>query len=167
MLEKPQLISLTLHPQLLKHGFWLYVWRIQPPDSPESSPTKCVLYVGRTGDSSSPNAAPPYRRLGQHLGYADASNALRKHLTKRDVDPATCKSMEFFAYGPIFLEQENMDDHKKPRDVVAALECKLASALQSGDYDVMNVVKSKMALDIPLWQEVREAYKQHFPSIGP
>lgn len=47
----------------LQRGFWLYVWRVIAPNSTE------VLYVGRTGDSSSPNAQSPFNRMGQHLGF--------------------------------------------------------------------------------------------------
>ena len=45
---------------MLERGFWLYVWRI-------ASPIGEVLYVGRTGDSSSLNASPPFMRMAQHL----------------------------------------------------------------------------------------------------
>lgn len=47
----------------LRRGFWLYVWEVVAPDGAE------YLYVGRTGDSSSPYAQSPFVRMGQHLGF--------------------------------------------------------------------------------------------------
>ncbi len=34
----------------LRRGFWLYVWEVTVPNG------ATIVYVGRTGDSSSPNA---------------------------------------------------------------------------------------------------------------
>lgn len=165
MSVEPQLISMRLRPQLLEPGFWLYVWDVQPR-SEAAGGGPSVLYVGRTGDSSSPNAAAPYRRFGQHLGYQDASNALRKHLAARNIVPEHCHSIDFVAYGPIFPEQADMAAHQAPRDVVAALECKLASALADGGYDVVNQVRSRKPLDDALWQAVREKFRANFPHIA-
>ena len=47
---------------LLGRGFWLYVWRI-------TDGSRSVLYVGRTGDSSSPHASYPH--FGQIWGLRD------------------------------------------------------------------------------------------------
>jgi hypothetical protein len=156
---------MSLHPQLLQGGFWLYVWRIEPRYVSEAGHGPYLLYVGRTGDSSSANAAPPYRRLGQHLGHHPASNALRRHLVARNLVPEKCEHFDFFAYGPLFPAQLDMKAHLAPRDVVAALECKLAAALQDGGYDVMNEVRSLKPLDQILWQRVREAFREKFPRI--
>jgi hypothetical protein len=46
----PKTFSVTLDGAMLRRGFWLYVWEIKTPDG------KDVLYVGRTGDNSSPYA---------------------------------------------------------------------------------------------------------------
>jgi hypothetical protein len=48
--------------KLLQRGFWLYVWEITAADH------EVFYYVGRTGDSSSPNAQSPFNRMSQHLG---------------------------------------------------------------------------------------------------
>ena len=42
---------------LLARGFWLYVWTVATCDG------QTVLYVGRTGDTSSPHAQSPFIRL--------------------------------------------------------------------------------------------------------
>ena len=68
--EASRTFTISLPGPLLQSGFWLYVWRIDVGDGRE------VLYVGRTGDSSSPNASPPYKRFGQHLSFQQAGNVI-------------------------------------------------------------------------------------------
>lgn len=46
---------------------------------------------GRTGDNSSPNAQSPFNRMGQHLGFAKNSSALRTHLGKHGYEPEDCR----------------------------------------------------------------------------
>ena len=69
-----EVYRMSFNGQVLKRGFWLYVWKISTPRG------KC-LYVGRTGDSSSPNAASPFNRIGQHLDLR--KNAKGNTMTKR------------------------------------------------------------------------------------
>jgi hypothetical protein len=52
--------SMSFDGNVLARGFWLYVWDIRGPSFRR-------LYVGRTGNSSSPNAQSPFKRIGQHL----------------------------------------------------------------------------------------------------
>ena len=146
---------LTFPGAINQRGFWLYVWRIQTPKGEK-------LYVGRTGDSSSPNASSPIKRMGQHLDPKSKGNALHRHLSSKGIDPASCTEFRMIAYGPRFLEVSTMSDHKAPRDKVAALEKKLADALQGAGYDVLNKVYCKRPLDSGLWNEVREAFAIHF-----
>lgn len=145
---------------MLERGFWLYVWRVTTPKGKE------MLYVGRTGDSSSHKAAPPYSRMGQHLGHVKASNALRTNLEKRAVEPETCSSYKLIAYGPIFKETADFDQDRKPRDIVAGLEKKLVDTLREAGYDVMNTVNSRMPPDKRRWRAVRDSFLEHFPNIG-
>jgi hypothetical protein len=70
----------TFQGAILERGFWLYVWEVTTPEG------KQVYYVGRTGDNSSTNAQSPYNRLGQHLGFAENTNALRKYLVRAGLD---------------------------------------------------------------------------------
>ena len=90
---------LVLPGPMLAKGFWLYVWRAEAPGGE-------YLYVGHTGDSSSPNAASPYQRMGQHLGHQKRQNALRKHLEKNGIEPEQCIAFQMIAYGPCFLKQK-------------------------------------------------------------
>ena len=68
-----EMLTFSFSGSLLQRGFWLYVWQVTTADGRE------VLYVGRTGDSSSPHAQSPFNRLSQHLG----SNKSRERLQAR------------------------------------------------------------------------------------
>ena len=150
---------LTMPGAMLQRGFWLYIWRV---DTPRGE----MLYVGRTGDSSSPNAAPPYARMGQHLGHVKASNALRAHLVRMGIEPEACREFDLIAHGPIFPEQQTMDEHKGPRDIVAALEKHLACTLEDAGYNVLNTVNCRQPLDGENWDKVKAAFVEYFPRIG-
>lgn len=159
---------LTMPGQMLQRGFWLYVWRVQTPKGER-------LYVGRTGDSSSPHATAPYTRMGQHLGFSKAANSLRRLLTEAGVEPESCGQFDLISYGPIFpeigmtkdqLRADQMLLHTPVRDQMAALEKKLRDALVAAGYPVLNVVHSKKQFDAAHWEAVRIAFAEHFPSLG-
>ncbi|MGQ3210897.1 hypothetical protein [Shinella sp.] len=159
---------LTLPGPMLKRGFWLYVWRVETPKGE-------WLYVGRTGDSSSPHATAPYTRMGQHLGFSKAANSLRRLLSEAGVEPETCGQFDLISYGPIFpeigmtkdqLRHEQMVLHTPVRDQMAALEKKLRDSLVVAGYLVLNVVHSKKQYDAVHWEAVRDAFTEHFPSLG-
>jgi hypothetical protein len=159
---------LTLPGPMLQRGFWLYVWRVQTPKGER-------LYVGRTGDSSSPHAKAPYTRMGQHLGFSKAANSLRRLLTETGVEPETCGQFDLISYGPIFpeigmtkdqLRADQMLLHTPVRDQMAALEKKLRDALLAAGYKVLNMVHSKKQCDANHWAAVRTAFAEHFPEIG-
>lgn len=158
---------LTLPGPMLQRGFWLYVWRVQTPKGER-------LYVGRTGDSSSPHATAPYTRMGQHLGFSKAQNSLRRLLTEAGVEPETCGQFDLISYGPIFpeigmtkeqLRHEQMLLHSPVRDQMAGLEKKLRDALVAAGYQVLNVVHSKKPYDADHWNAVRNAFADHFPEL--
>ncbi|HXM00831.1 MAG TPA: hypothetical protein VN932_12945 [Rhizomicrobium sp.] len=120
----------------------MYVWEITPPDRGS------VYYVGRTGDSSSTNAQSPFNRMGQHLGFAENSNMLRKYLDGRQIDAGLCH-FRLVSLGPIESESNATDrtEHDERRDIVAAMEKALAVAMAHAGYEVMNEVKSAKKLD--------------------
>ena len=95
------------------------------------------LYVGRTGDSSSPNAASPFNRISGHLDLRPnaKSNALAKQLSRADVNPSDC-TFEMVAIGPVFPEQSSFESHKPFRDSMAALEAAMANVLSDRGYTV-------------------------------
>lgn len=150
--------TLTFPGAVAEQGFWLYVWRIKTPQAPNGE----LLYVGRTGDESSPNASSAIKRIGQHLDPKHSANMIYRHLTRRGIEPASCAEFKMVAYGPIFPEEKIMRKHKEPRDKVAALEKELAETLENAGYDVMNTVNCRRPLDQELWEEVRDAFADHF-----
>ena len=149
--------QLTFPGPMTQRGFWLYVWRIQYPQGE-------LLYVGRTGDNASPNAASPIKRMGQHLDAKNLGNALRRHLRHQDIEPEDCDHFELIAYGPMFPEETTWTEHIPPRDIMAALEKKLADSLEA-NHTVMNKVYAKKKLDAKRWEQVREAFAEHFQDL--
>lgn len=159
--------SMALPGAMLKRGFWLYVWRVK-------SPLGEKLYVGRTGDISSPHATAPYTRMAQHLGFVKNQNALRRHLSKHNIDPERCESFELIAHGPIFPEVERrgvlsrdalMEMHTPPRNEVGALERELALGLERAGYDVLNIVKWNHPHNDELRKRMLTEFAAHFPKL--
>ena len=142
---------------LLKRGFWLYVWKIKSRD-------RLVLYVGRTGDSSSSNAASPFNRIGQHLDFRQNArgNAMARQLKRAGIDPRDC-DFEMLALGPVFEEQKTMALHKPYRDRMSALEKATATFLKNQKYNVLGVHHSSVVVDPEIWVQVENVLKVHFP----
>ena len=147
----PDTYELNFDGGLLQRGFWLYVWEIKTPVSAK------FYYVGRTGDTSSTNAQSPFNRMGQHLGFSKANNMLRQHLQGKDIAAEKC-DFRFMAYGPIMKETSTKDEHRKLRDVTAALEKALADALKDSGYEVLNTVKCRKKPNQNLWEQVYNAF---------
>ncbi len=151
---------------IVQRGFWLYVWKV-------STPSGKLLYVGRTGDNSSPKATAPYTRMGQHLGNIKTQNALRKYLERKGIKPDECERFDLICYGPIFSEisvpdmdrQGLMERHKPVRNIVGALEKTLAEELSKAGYEVLNTVRWKHETDPDLWKTVKAAFAVHFPLL--
>ncbi|MGM4918515.1 hypothetical protein [Tardiphaga sp. 813_E8_N1_3] len=157
-------LTMTLPGGMLKRGFWLYVWRV-------TTPKGVMLYVGRTGDNSSPHATAPYTRMGQHLGFIKTSNALRSRLLDKGVTAEDCERFDLIAHGPIYpevLRDRNanratlMNDHIPRRNLVGAMEKALADELAAGGYTVLNTVKWKHDHDPKVWAAVKDAFRSHF-----
>ena len=145
---------------LLERGFWLYLWKI-------SSGSRTVLYVGRTGDSSSPHASSPFRRVGQHLDSKENArgNTMHRQLTKEGLVPESCR-FEMLALGPLFPEQVNMDAHKVYRDRAATLERALADHLRDLGHKVIGTHPRERPLDGELvrrFSEVCQAVQDFLP----
>ena len=103
------LLSLSFSGALLQRGFWLYVWEVTAEDG------RRVLYVGRTGDSSSANAQSPFNRLSQHLGNNEHANALRRQLEEAGINPVTCRSFDLRpSVKPVALIVRTIDYHTRP-----------------------------------------------------
>jgi hypothetical protein len=122
---------------LLKRGFWIYIYVIVQNG-------KEILYVGRTGDSSSSNAASPFLRLTSHLNRKPTAKgaAMLNQLTKYGFDVEQC-SFELYAFGPLYSEQRAFEQHKPYRDILAALEKGIANELKKRGYQVIGTHGSK------------------------
>ena len=102
--------------------------------------------------------------MAQHLGNNKRQNALRRRLENANIKPEQCE-FEMIAFGPIYSEANDMESHLKPRDIVAALEKKLADAMNEAGYKVLNTVRSQKFLDEKRWLEVESAFAEHFPNL--
>lgn len=162
---------LTLPAPMLRRGFWLYVWSVTTAEYTR------LLYVGRTGDNSSPNASPAYIRMGQHLGSVKTQNSLRKHLLLKGIDPQECRCFDLIAHGPVYPEVARPEDfdhadttaraalmkqHLPFRDIVGAMEKRLADELSAVGYTVMNRVKWRHTVTDEQWLPIRQAFAEDF-----
>lgn len=145
---------------ILQRGFWLYVWEVKPPEG------VTLFYVGRTGDSSSTNAQSPFNRMGQHLGFAENSSMLRRHLVRYGVAPEGC-AFRLVAVGPVLKESTAVSRHihDERRDVVAAMEKALAEHMKDAGYEVMNKVYCRKTLDAVQFAKVRAIFASAFPDL--
>jgi hypothetical protein len=90
-----ELHQFTIPAQILKRGFWLYIWKIGLPDG------TVVHYVGMTGDTGAALAQSAMNRVAAHLGSNIKSNALRRYLkSKCNMELEDCTSIDFYAFGP-------------------------------------------------------------------
>lgn len=140
--------SLTFSGALIERGFWLYVWHA-------GCGTQAIVYVGRTGDSSSRYAASPFNRLGQHLDVRESASAnmLLRHMRLKNMNP-TAGRYTMIAVGPIYPEQQSMELHRRHRNVVAAMEAALGRHMKQRGYDVVGDTTSKHPLDEKLFAKV-------------
>jgi hypothetical protein len=125
--------QMAFNGEVLDRGFWLYVWEITEANAKH-------LYVGRTGDSSSPNASSPFNRIGQHLDFRENAkgNSLAKRLKEAGINPKKSK-FRMLALGPLFPEQETFEAHKSFRDQMATFEYELARHLLNNGFSVLGV----------------------------
>lgn len=147
------MLTLQFDGNLLRRGFWLYVWRV-------SGAGKTVLYVGRTGDSSSRFAASPFNRAGQHLDLRPSAqaNMLTRQLRSTGLEPEICQ-FELFAHGPLFEEQSSLELHRVYRDKVAPLETGLAEWLKQNGHIVIGTHGSRLEPDADLLAECIEKFR--------
>ena len=151
--------ELNISGELLQRGFWLYVWEIQTPNK------SLLYYVGRTGDSSSLNAQSPFNRMGQHLGFKNASNVLRRHLESKKIVPEACQ-FRLISHGPILKESKNKDEYRKRRDIIAAMEKALADEMTAVGYNVINTVNCRRKLDAKKFASVRASFALQFKKLN-
>jgi hypothetical protein len=160
-MTQAKLISLTVPPALLARGFWIYVWRIILANG------EPVHYVGMTGDTGSYKAGSPLKRVGDHLGFNEKSNPLRKYLEKKGCPPERCKEMELMAFGPIGKVPEDKELYKRERGKIAALEKALCAAMRAAEYEVLHGdPRCNFECDPAHWSELKTACARKFPRLG-
>jgi hypothetical protein len=155
---KLKTFSMTFDGSVLNRGFWIYIWDIHSTDR--------FLYVGRTGDSSSPNASSPFSRISQHLNFRASAkgNSIAKRLLERNIFPNAC-SYEMIAIGPIFPEQDNFEAHIPYRDKMATLEKFVADLLCSKGYSVLGKHFNGSEVEPSLIEAVRSIVDEKFPCL--
>jgi hypothetical protein len=116
---------------------------------------QAAAYVGRTGDTSSANAASLFARMAGHLNDKKnaKSNSLLKRLVATNFVCHEC-SYRVIGIGPLFDQQASMDLHKPIRDQMAALERALADHLKEKGYVVLGDHPKPGSVDPGLWIEV-------------
>lgn len=152
--------SIKFDGRVLDRGFWLYVIDIEAPQGR-------YLYVGRTGDSSSPNASSPFSRIGQHFDCRPHAkgNSLARNLQKVGIEPQICK-MEMIAVGPIFPEEKDFIAHQRVRDQAAALERALAMVLRQHGHIVLGNHSSSLEPDSKILAEVLRLVEARLRKTG-
>lgn len=142
---------------ILRRGFWIYVWHVTTGSGGQ------MVYVGRTGDTSSPNAQSPFRRIGQHVdpNPKSKSNALARNLRKNGIDPVFCH-FKFTALGPIYEERQDMKSHVPFRNKAAALERKTADWFRDMGYEVLGSHPRRRNIDENVWRFIEDELKIRF-----
>ena len=126
-----------------------------------------MLYVGRTGDSSSRFAASPFSRLGQHLDVRTkaSANMLLRYLRKAGFDPLRC-SYSLVATGPLYPEQSTLIAHRKIRDLVAPIEAAIAAQLLADGHEVLGKHPKKTAVHGEMYAQVLKSSRAALKSVN-
>jgi len=152
---------LSVPPSILRRGFWPYVWRIGLPTDGD------VHYVGMTGDTGAAGAQSAANRIATHLGYNIHSNALRRYiLHKEHAHLEDCRSLEFFAFGPVYPWPAQAVDYPTVRSKVAALEKHLWKRMETSGYDMLNPQPRAAAEpDEDRLDEICASFRRHFAKL--
>ncbi len=147
--------SMMFDGALLNRGFWLYVCEIFTDDH------RRLFYVGRTGDSSSPNASSVFRRFARHLDDSKnaKSNSLYRALLRYHLTPVDCH-YRVWAFGPLYSETRSVQSHRLIRDRVAALESALAASLRKSHHHVVGFHAARADLSADQKQELRAIMRE-------
>lgn len=142
---------------ILKRGFWLYLVEVV------SSSGRRAVYVGRTGDTSSPYAASLFTRIAGHLNDRKSAkaNSLLKRLIEHDLACTDC-SYRLVGIGPVFDQQANMEQHKPLRDEMAGLERAVADYLREQGHDVLGDHPKPRMVDAALLATVLNLVDEEF-----
>lgn len=149
-------LQLSFNGQMLKRGFWLYVWRIRHKKSMSE-----YWYIGRTGDSSSANASSPLARLSQHFNFKENAkgNSLIKNIIQAGINPEDCQ-FKLVSIGPLFPEKESYAEHVPCRDIVGKLEAEIAHTFKTKGLIVLGSHPKRGIYDHKLFNEVISKFSE-------
>ena len=125
-----------------------------------------LLALFDAGGSLGADAVQPRQHVstylaGAHLGFNKNSNALRRLLEKKKIEPECCRALEFLAYGPVlpYWHKQDHPDYERCRKVIGALERKLWIAAQDAGNVMLNE-RPRFAdeFDASLWGSVHAAF---------
>jgi hypothetical protein len=135
------------------------VWRVGLPSGGYTH------YVGMTGDTGPARAQSAANRVAAHLSFGIAS-ALRKYVKeKKQTDLEDCRSLDFFAFGPVYPEPASTD-YPTMRGKVAALEKHLWKRIAASGYDMLNPQpQATVALDENRWNKICASFRRHFAEL--
>lgn len=148
---------MTFDGTLLDRGFWIYAIRLTGASG------KNYLYIGRTGDNSSKNAASPFQRIVNHLNLRPSAkaNSLAKLITKHRILTATTH-FRMTAVGPLFPEQMDFESHKPIRNQMTAIEKAVADHFRSKGYDILGKHDDNPAKNPEMTRQVIAALEEDF-----
>jgi hypothetical protein len=146
---------------ILKRGFWIYIWTIH------TQREGFLIYVGRTGDTSSPNAQSAFNRVSQHVdpNPNSRSNTLARNLRGLGISPESCK-FKFTAIGPIENECDTMEAHIPIRNRIAALERRTADWFRNRGYKVLGNHPRPGDIDPDVWQKIESELTIRFAKLN-
>ena len=147
----------TFDGAILKRGFWLYLVEIVTTSGQHA------VYVGRTGDTSSPYAASLFTRMTGHLNDRKSAkaNSLLKRMVEQELACQDC-SYRFVGIGPVFEQQTTMEAHKPLRDQMAGLERAVADHLRQRGYTVLGGHPRPRMIEAELLATVLNLVDQEF-----
>jgi hypothetical protein len=149
--------ELSLPPELLLRGFWIYAWNIVGPRQEQ------FCYVGMTGDVTRV-AQSPFGRATSTLCNNKNANTLRKALESRGIAPERCKALTLAAYGPLY-SADDAERYMEHWHKVRALERALFDALKADGFEPINRRRpdGRSDYDGNLLNAIRAAFVDHFP----
>jgi hypothetical protein len=160
MTKRAALHCLSVPTPILKRGFWLYVWRVGLPV------VGCSHFVGMTGDTGAARAQSAANHVAAHLGFSLFASALRKSMQRKQHSRLEdCRSLDFFAFGPVYPDGVSTD-YPTMRGNVTALARHLWHRMEASGYDMLNTpVQTTATLDVNRWNDVCAAFKRHFAEL--
>ena len=153
-------LSLAFDGAILRRGYWIYVVQVR-------CGRRQFYYVGRTGDSSSANAASLFTRLSNHLNLSPKAkaNALARKLRDRRLDASKAR-YRVWGLRMDWPEPKSFRSHIPGRNKAAAIEREVAEWLRAKGYSVVGQHDSRTTPDRNLLRRVKASLRGVLPPAG-